>query len=173
MIYVAMKLLLSTYIFGICLVGVVQMIIRLKNYGNNSEWFVIPNIVILGVLGLTACVIATFLWVLFFYHIFLIAKNQTTVEYLKTSKTNILKFHFLSFIKSSVVKNIKKFCLSRKKKSSLSYPFRFEQFESGVNLKTEEDILEKKEEKEIKMSIKKKQFLGFLTFFTQLVFKVF
>jgi len=62
------------------------MIIQLQNYGKNAVWFAIPNIVILGVFGLAAFGFGIFLWVLFVYHIFLIATNQTTVEYLKEFK---------------------------------------------------------------------------------------
>ena len=86
MIYVFVESLYLSYMFGICLAGVIVMISNLKNNGSPAVWYAIPNIVILGFFGLVAFGFCVFVWILFFYHIYLIFSNQTTVEYLKEYK---------------------------------------------------------------------------------------
>jgi ABC-type proline/glycine betaine transport system permease subunit len=74
--------------FGICLAGVIAMIIERVNKGDQSVWYSIPNLAVLGILGAMSLCFAVFIWVLFFYHVVLIATNQTTTEYLKQFKDN-------------------------------------------------------------------------------------
>jgi len=56
-------------------------------------------------------------WVLFGYHLFLIATNQTTNEYLKKYRKN----HPQNPFASSLAKNLKKFCTSRRKKGHMGH----------------------------------------------------
>lgn len=86
MVYVFVMCLFLSYMFGICLAGVIAMIIERLDKGNMSVWYSIPNLAVLGVFGLMSLGFAVFIWVLFWYHIFLIGTNQTTTEYLKHFK---------------------------------------------------------------------------------------
>lgn len=77
-----------SFLFAVCLACVIKMIIERIDKGSDSVWYAVPNIVILGIMGLLAFGFCIFIWVLFFYHILLIATNQTTGEYLKQFKGN-------------------------------------------------------------------------------------
>lgn len=57
------------------------------------------------------------MWVLLGYHVMLILTNQTTNEYLKKYSTN----HPHNPFHGSFIKNLKKFCTSRKKKGHFGH----------------------------------------------------
>ena len=73
-----------TYLFAICLWGVIVSALRIND--DPRPWNAIPNIPILGVFGLAALGFSIFIWGLFIFHLMLIARNETTVEYLKRFK---------------------------------------------------------------------------------------
>ena len=80
------------------------------------------------------------------HHIFLIATNQTTNEYLKKYKKN----HPTNPFHSSLFKNFKKFCTSRKKKGHLNFSVYTEKpsMRNGIRLNGETEMISGKKESE-------------------------
>ena len=72
------------------------------------------------------------MWILLGYHLFLIATNQTTNEYLKKYRKN----HPQNPFASSLAKNLKKFCTSRRKKGHFGHSVYHEKPASYSNVVT-------------------------------------
>lgn len=83
MAYVLAMGVFLTFMFAICLAVVISCGIEYRANGNKNWWFAFTNIIVLSIMGLLSLGFSIFIWVLFFYHILLIATNQTTNEYLK------------------------------------------------------------------------------------------
>lgn len=101
------------YFFLVALFSVLGIVEEAGNEGNRKFFFIIV-LVVIGLLGLG---FLGFIVILIGYHIMLIMTNQTTAEFLKSFSDN----HPSNPFSSSFLKNFKKFCMSRSKKSHNNY----------------------------------------------------
>ncbi len=115
-----------------CIIGIVALT------GQSLDLFEGFRIFFYFLMGIISFGFAVFVWILFGYHIMLISTNQTTREYLKKYK----ELHPSNPFEANFLKNFKKFCTSRKKKSFFNYKVEYEQQFSNQEISNaEKDLL--------------------------------
>ena len=74
-------------------------------------------IIFFGIVLLIAAIFTLFTYALFFFHAYLILTGQTTNEFLKNNSDTYIANPF----SGTIVRNLKKFCTSQRKKGHLKY----------------------------------------------------
>ena len=110
MLYIIFSAIYFLLIIIFCIYGIVQAV----SFPDIQKYFFCIILFLLALLGLGFFV---FINILIGYHVMLIMTNQTTAEFLKSFKES----HPSNPFSSSFLKNFKKFCMSRVKKSHNSY----------------------------------------------------